>query len=264
NSIINWQSFSIGVNEITRFVQQSASSAVLNRVATGNPSAILGALQSNGRVFLINPGGILFGAGSQVDVAGLVPSTLNLSDADFLGGRLRFAETPGAGAVVNQGAITGAGGGIYLVGAGVTNGGVISNPQGEIVLAAGKSVELVNPATPSLRVEINAPDNEALNLGRIIASSGRVGIYAGLIGNSGALNGDRAVAGPAGEILLKARTNIAIEAGSLSASGGTVKLEANAVTVNAPVTAGSILVNAVGSVSIGPGTSLTTDERIAL
>ena len=72
------------------------------------------------------------------------------------------------------------------------------------------------------------------------------------------------MAGPAGEILLKATTNIAIEAGSLSASGGTVKLEANAVTVNAPVTAGSILVNAVGSVSIGPGTSLTTDERIAL
>src|SRR5262249_47334985 len=123
NSIINWQSFSIGANEITRFVQQSASSAVLNRVVAGNPSAILGALQSNGRVFLINPGGILFGVGSQVDVAGLVASTLNLSDADFLGGRLRFTETPGAGSVVNQGAITGAGGGIYLVGAGVTNGG---------------------------------------------------------------------------------------------------------------------------------------------
>src|SRR5262245_20569890 len=71
NAIINWQSFSIGANEVTRFLQQSSSSAVLNRVTTQNPSQILGTLQSNGRVFLINPNGILFGAGAQVDVAGL-------------------------------------------------------------------------------------------------------------------------------------------------------------------------------------------------
>lgn len=61
-AIINWKNFSIGANEITRFIQQSASSAVLNRVVGGNPSAILGALQSNGRVYLINPKGITFGA----------------------------------------------------------------------------------------------------------------------------------------------------------------------------------------------------------
>jgi len=78
HSIINWQTFSIGANEITRFLQQSQASAVLNRVAAGNPSQILGALQSNGRVFLINPSGIVFGAGAQVDVAGLVASSLNL------------------------------------------------------------------------------------------------------------------------------------------------------------------------------------------
>ena len=56
SAIINWQSFSIGASEITRFIQQSQASAVLNRV-TGNagvidPSVILGALQSNGRVLL--------------------------------------------------------------------------------------------------------------------------------------------------------------------------------------------------------------------
>lgn len=159
NAIVNWNTFSIAANEVTRFVQQSSSSAILNRVVTQNPSAILGALQSNGRVFLINPAGILFGAGAQVDVAGLVASTLNLSDQDFLSGRLRFTETPNAGAVVNQGAITGAGGGgIYLIGPSVTNAGVISNPRGEIMLAAGRSVERVDPGTPTLRVEINAPD----------------------------------------------------------------------------------------------------------
>ena len=131
SSIINWQSFSIGANEITRFLQQSNSSAVLNRVTTQNPSSILGALQSNGRVFLINPSGILFGAGSQVDVAGMVASTLNLSDTDFLAGRMRFTDGLGAGSVVNQGNITTpAGGNVYLVGSAVTNSGLITSPQG--------------------------------------------------------------------------------------------------------------------------------------
>src|SRR5476651_1018021 len=98
-AIINWQQFSIQANESTRFIQQSAASAVLNRVVGVDPSLILGTLQSNGRVFLINPNGVLFGAGAQIDVAGLVASTLNLSNADFLAGRLRFTDTPGAGSI---------------------------------------------------------------------------------------------------------------------------------------------------------------------
>jgi filamentous hemagglutinin family protein len=221
NSIINWQSFSIGANEITRFLQQSASSAVLNRVITQNPSSILGALQSNGRVFLINPNGILFGAGSQVDVAGLVASTLNLSNADFLAGRLKFTEAPGAGSVINQGAINAAQGGqVYLVGPAVTNSGIITSPKGEVILAAGNSVELVDPGTPNLRVEITAPDNQAINLGQIVADSGRVGIYAGLINHSGTIRANSAVATEDGRIVLKATKSATLEAGSLATANG--------------------------------------------
>ena len=51
-AIINWQGFSIGAGETTRFIQQSAASSVLNRVVTANPSELLGNLYSNGRVFL--------------------------------------------------------------------------------------------------------------------------------------------------------------------------------------------------------------------
>jgi filamentous hemagglutinin family protein len=219
NAILNWQSFSIGANEITRFIQQSASSAVLNRVVTQNPSTILGALQSNGRVFIVNPNGILFGAGAQVDVAGLVASTLNLSDSDFLAGRMRFAGGLDAG-VVNQGNITtGAGGNVYLVGSAVTNNGIITSPQGEVILAAGNSVELVNPGTPNLRVEIAAADHEARNLGQIISDAGRIGIYAGLINNSGTIRADSAVV-EGGSILLKATKNARLESSSvLSAKG---------------------------------------------
>lgn len=210
NAIINWGSFSIGAGELTRFIQQSSTSAVLNRVTGQDPSAILGALQSNGRVFLLNPNGIVFGAGSQVNVAGLVASTLALSDADFLAGRLRFTGVANAGTVVNQGAITAASGGqVYLVGSGVTNGGVITAPSGEVVLAAGNSVELVDPGTPNLRVEIVAPDNEVRNLDSIVVEAGRIGIYAGLINSSGMLNARSAVT-EGGRIMLKASQSITL------------------------------------------------------
>ena len=82
-AIINWQQFSIGAAETTRFIQQSAASTVLNRVTGVDPSIILGTLQSNGRVFLVNPNGMFFGANARVDVAGLVASTLNISNEDF-------------------------------------------------------------------------------------------------------------------------------------------------------------------------------------
>ena len=64
---------------------------MLNRVRGQDPSVILGTLSSNGRVFLINPNGILFGRDSRVDVQGLTASTLALSDADFLAGRQRYS-----------------------------------------------------------------------------------------------------------------------------------------------------------------------------
>ena len=239
SAIINWQSFSIGANEITRFIQQSQASAVMNRVtgAAGviDPSVILGALQSNGRVLLINPSGIMFGAGAQVDVAGLVASSLNLSNADFLANRLKFTDMPGAGSVVNQGNITtGSGGSVYLVGPAVTNSGIITSPQGEVVLAAGNSVELVSPGTPNLRVEINAPDNEAVNLGQVVADAGRVGIYAGLIRNSGTVSASSAVA-EGGKILLKATKNVTLDAGSVTAangaSGGSVTVQSGDTTL---------------------------------
>jgi filamentous hemagglutinin family protein len=217
NAIINWGSFSIGVNELTRFIQPSALSAVLNRVVGSDPSAILGSLQSNGRVFLINPNGIMFGSGAQINVAGLVASTLNISNDDFLNNRMRFTDGALAGGVVNQGNITG--GSVYLIGNAVANKGLITSPNGEVVLAAGNSVELVNPGTPNLRVEVVAPANEARNLGTISAEAGRVGIYAGLIKQGGTISADSAVA-EGGRIMLKSTRRTDLETSSVISARG--------------------------------------------
>jgi filamentous hemagglutinin family protein len=204
NTIVNWQTFSIGAGETTQFVQQSALSAVLNRVTTQNPSTILGALQSNGRVFLVNPSGILFAQGSRVDTAGLVASSLAMSDADFLAGRLRFAANGTAGPVLNDGTITTAGANapVYLIGAAVVNGGVITSPGGEVVLAAGNSVEIADPGTPNITVQITAPANEAVNLGTILAPGGRLNIFAGLVQQLGAVQADTLAVGPDGAVVL--------------------------------------------------------------
>lgn len=205
-AIINWQTFSVAVGELTRFNQVSAASGVLNRVTTQNPSTIMGALQSNGRVFLINPSGILFGAGSQVDVAGLVASSLHLTDADFLAGRLAFTGAPGAGPVVNNGAINavGAGAPIFLVGPAVANGGVINSPAGEVILAAGNSVEILEPGTPNLRVEITAPANQPVNLGQVIATTGQGQLFSALVSQNGATRATTAVQTPDGRVVLTA------------------------------------------------------------
>lgn len=219
-TIIHWQDFSIGTSEITRFVQQSAASAVLNRVVTSNPSSILGALQSNGRVFLVNPNGIIFGAGSTIDVAGMVATTLNLSNADFLAGRYSFSQVPGAQSISNAGNISaGSGGQIYLIAPNVENTGVITAPNGEILLAAGHSVELVNSDIPNLRVSITAPAGDVTNVGQLVAESGSLGLFGTVVRNSGTVSADSATL-QGGRIVFKASQRAEV-GGTVSANGTT-------------------------------------------
>lgn len=150
NLAINWQSFGIAANEAVNFAQPNTSAIALNRVTGQNPSSILGSLSANGQVFILNPNGVLFGAGSQVNVGGLVASTLNLSDADLMAGKHVFGTPlPQAGdgqvrgSVVNQGTLTAAQSGyIALLAPEVRNEGVISATLGTALLAAGDKVTL--------------------------------------------------------------------------------------------------------------------------
>ncbi|MGH8670472.1 MAG: filamentous hemagglutinin N-terminal domain-containing protein, partial [Burkholderiales bacterium] len=219
-AIIHWQSFSIDAGETTRFIQQSASSAVLNRVVGQDPSSILGSLLSNGRVFLINPNGIVFSRGAVIDVAGLVASTLNISGDDFLKGNLSFNGSP-AGGIVNQGTITTpSGGSVYLIAPDIENSGVIASPHGEVILAAGSSIHLADAALPELQVEVQAPQDQVINLGSLVAHSGSIGIYAGLIDQQGRVSADSAVIGENGKIVFKASRDITLAAGSSTSANG--------------------------------------------
>ena len=140
---INWQSFSIGGNATVNFVQPSRSSVTLNRVVGTESSVIAGALNANGQVYLLNSNGVLFTRGASVNTAGIVASTLSLSDADFMAGRTQFQANGSRGSVINLGTITAAEGGyVALLGKEVRNEGVITARLGTAVLAAGNKVSL--------------------------------------------------------------------------------------------------------------------------
>ncbi len=234
-AIINWQGFSIRPDEVTRFVQSGAASAVLNRVTGPEHSAILGQLLSNGRVFLINPNGVTVGAGARIDTAGFVASSLNLSNEDFLAGKFRFTDSGSAGKVTNAGTITAhSGGPVYLVAPTVENHGVITAPGGDVILAAGKTVELVSAASPDIRVQIQA-GGEALNVGQLLAESGRVGIFGAAIRNAGVVSADSAQVTAAGTIVLRASQDVTLEATSAltanGAQGGAITVQAEGGTL---------------------------------
>ncbi len=218
-AIINWQNFSIAGNELTRFVQQNAASTVLNRVTGGNPSSILGGLQSNGHVWLINPNGIVFGSGARIDVAGLVASSLNITDQDFANGLHKFTGAGGAGAVRNAGHISASGGPVLLFAPDVENSGIITSPNGEIILAAGHSVELANSSNPALRVTVTA-GGEAVNLGQIIAQGGNASMVGGLVRQAGLVSAS-SVTREGGRVYLRATGQVQLDSNSRTEANGT-------------------------------------------
>lgn len=254
-TILQWPGFSIAAGDTTRFIQQSANSTVLNRITGQEPSLILGALQSNGRVFLVNPNGVLFGAGARVDVNGLVASSLGISNADFLAGKMNFSAGANAGRVANQGRIaTPEGGRVLLIAPNVENTGLIQAPGGEVVLAAGRSVQLADSTNPDLQVVVSAPQDQAVNLGQIMASSGRVGIYGALVNQRGLVSADSASVGEGGKIVFKASGDLLLEAGSQTrargaSQGGSISLAGERVGLT-----GDAVVDASGQA--GGGTVL--------
>jgi len=138
-AIINWSQFNISPGETVRFLQPNQLSSVLNRVTGVDPSVIQGLLQGNGRVFLLNPNGILFGPGSVVDVGSFMASTLQMSDADFLSGQHNLTQSNSLpmAALVNQGTIKVAEGGfVVLVSPLLDNAGVILAQSGQVQLGA--------------------------------------------------------------------------------------------------------------------------------
>ncbi|ELY5804932.1 filamentous hemagglutinin N-terminal domain-containing protein, partial [Cronobacter sakazakii] len=177
HAVLNWNSFDIGQGHTVQFYQPDSSAVALNRVVGGNESHIMGNLNANGRVFLVNPNGVLFGKGASVNTAGLVATTRDIKNEDFMNGKYVFSGQKGQGEVVNQGNLTTTKGGfIVLAGDRVRNSGTIRTPEGRAVLAAAEKVTLQLDNAGLTSVAVNGSVVNALveNSGLVSASDGQV------------------------------------------------------------------------------------------
>lgn len=182
NSIINYRSFDIARGETVRFLQPNSQSRVLNRIDSRLPTRIDGSLIANGRVYLINPAGVMFGQGSVINVNQMYAAAGNLSDKDFVRGIDRFTNLKGE--VSNYGTLTA--NYVALVGDRVANQGAIVAPQGTVVMASGDEV-LVGEKNGNVFLKINGEAGKGAaagsaateNAGTISAKGGRVAMGAG-------------------------------------------------------------------------------------
>ncbi|KVN29258.1 filamentous hemagglutinin [Burkholderia pyrrocinia] len=237
--VTNWQDFSVGGGERVSFHQLSNQSIALNRVVGTNGSQIHGQIDANGKVFVVNPNGVVFGAGAQVNVGGLVASTKNISDKDFLAGTYRFAGASGQ-SVENAGAITTAeGGSVALLGARVSNTGVIRAQAGRVALGAGNAfnVNFDGNGLLNLQVEGGAMDAQVHNGGLLKADGGEVlmtaraanGLLNAVVNNSGTIEAQGLNARD-GKIVLDG--GLVQVGGKLNAAGGSVTTRGERVAVS--------------------------------
>lgn len=169
--IVNWNNMDVGAGQTLNFNQPTQTAAVLNRVQSGNPTEILGALNAQGRVFVVNPNGVLIGSGAKVNVGSLVASTLDITDADFNRGRYIFSGT-GKGKVTNEGTINAAES-VALLGANnVSNVGTITAGS-NIAMVSGGAVQLTFPSYGNMTVALSRGSVDALvRNGGLVRSTG--------------------------------------------------------------------------------------------
>lgn len=205
--VTDWQRFSVGQGHTLTFVQPSASAVALNRVIGSDASVIQGALRANGHVFLVNPNGVLFSPTAEVNVGGLVASTLSISNEDFLAGRHRFSGGS-TQAVVNQGHITGSA--VAFIAARVVNQGDITAPGGTVALGAGRTVVLDLGGPVKLEVQEGALEALISQGGAIRAPGGIVylaarsagDLAATVIRHTGTTEAQTLATGERGQIML--------------------------------------------------------------
>ena len=261
-TIINYSSFSIAANESTRFNQPTANSAVLNRVVGVDPSQVLGTLSSNGKLFLVNPNGIIFGAGCKVNAPSIVASTLDIANDDFIAGKYNFFKNGGNAFIINQGRLAAQPGGyVALLSQAVNNQGVIIADSGVVTLASGEKMTLALDAFDQISVvvddavksEVIGPDGKKTtdainNSGTIQANGGKVLLTAKVmkdvfdyaVNNTGVINAG-SIQNNAGLIELTAGGAPIVNTGSMTANTVNINVQ-NADLQNR----GSIVANLLG------------------
>ncbi|CAD6557834.1 hypothetical protein LMG28727_06453 [Paraburkholderia kirstenboschensis] len=226
--IVNWKNFDIGKNQAVNVSQPGATSALLNRVTTASPTQIDGALTANGRVFVVNPAGVVFGKSAKVDVGSLVASALDVTDQQFMdGGKqglngsryLNLYSRGAEGKVTNNGQLT-AKESVILLGRQAINQGSIKAK--DVTLGAADGVAMsMNDSGFTVMLGRAAQNALAANYGVIAAQGGNATLSAAATGamlatvvqNTGVIEATRASSGEGGVVTLGSELDGKISAG---------------------------------------------------
>jgi len=249
-AILNWQQFSIGRGEVTRFNQPGQDAIALNRVVGSDPSKLLGGLQANGHVWLVNQNGILVGPEARVDVHGFLATTADITDENFMAGRFDFS-VPSAqvdAGVINQGTISISEFGLAgLVAPHVRNDGIIQARLGNVIIAGTPtytldfygdgliqfeaSSEVQNPSNPDQALVANSGLISADGSTVLISANAAAGVVEEAINMDGVVEAHSVAAHDGAIILDGGDSGIVHVAGKLDvsgtepgATGGTVKV----------------------------------------
>lgn len=256
-AIVPFNSFDLGSQAVMNVELKNENSSALYPIRnSATPARIYGALNSyyndangvahtGGEIFLISQSGILFGAGAQINVGGLLASALDIDQSDYLQGLASigagkatfFGWTDAKGistyapqsnfVMVDKGAniTTASGGRVYLLGGQVENAGNVQTPNGQTVLASGREIYLGNPGngtTPlymseandkvptvkGLLVEVNGLMNDqefATNSGNISVPTGNATIVGWAVNQRGRISATTSVS-QNGSVYLLARS----------------------------------------------------------
>jgi filamentous hemagglutinin family protein len=177
-AVIDYDSFSIANGETVNFDQTGPSAMALNRVTGGSISEIFGTLSADGIVYLVNTNGVIFSPGAALDLSGLVASTLDITNTDFMNGDYDFTlnqrEGQSVGSVINQAELSAPGGFIALLGPHVENqtSGEIYSNMGTVALASGDATTLSLDGNDLISVVVT--QEASLNPGEIMHEAGVV------------------------------------------------------------------------------------------
>jgi filamentous hemagglutinin family protein len=223
-AIINWDSFSIENFEKVVFEMPNQNSAVLNRVVGRLKSSILGSLQANGNVFLINPQGVLIGKDACINVNSFLASTFDVLNEKFLNNGDMLFSGDSKEKIINLGTIKASDGDVILLGRIVENKGVLEAKNGDVCIGVGKEILLKPMDKERIYIkpvlEDEKEDVGIENSGEILAKNVEMkadgNLYSLAIKNSGSVDAYSLVERD-GRILLEAKDGRVETDGSLVA-----------------------------------------------
>ena len=276
-AVINWRDFSIQPNETTRFIQPSASSAVLNRVTSSSPSQLLGALQANGQVYLMNQNGIFVGQGAVINASSFLATTAEANPSSFMRGEALSMVAASDAGIRNEGTIHADGGSIHLLSKHVENLGKLEAPEGTVGLYAGNRFYLEQDTGGPIRVRIDMDSSTSGSRAGVgvdqqgIIRAARVNleangnIYALAIQQSGLVEATGFVTRQDGTVVLSAPGGKILQSGTMLAknsdeSGGQMELRGADVELDL----GSILTASGSGVGSGGGAIKIDSEGTSL